>query len=111
MNQPSISRSERSAVGAGLHERVRHAANRAARRGQTPALLQAPSLRASELDSLRAWLTGSSALRPEVARLLLERAIERRQLVREPALHWRAVKARIAGDTNWAPMGFKLILD
>jgi len=111
MSQPSISRSGRSAVGAGLYERARHVAKRAARRGQTPALLQAPPLRAKELDALRAWLLGSSSLRPDEARLFLERAIERHQLVDEPALHWRAVKARIAGDTNWAPMGFKLILD
>ncbi len=87
------------------------AAERCAGRGQIPALLQASRLRSNELDVLRAWLAGSSALRPEEARSLLERAIDGGQLLGEPALHWRAVKAHIAGDANWAPMGFKLILD
>jgi len=74
-------------------------------------LLQSSRLCAKELDALRDWLAGSSALRPDEARELLERAIGQHQLVNEPALHWRAVKARIAGDANWSPMGFKLILD
>ncbi len=60
---------------------------------------------------MRAWLAGSAALRPEQARRLLEHALDGSQLVGEPALHWRATKAQIAGDRNWAQMGFKLVLD
>ncbi len=60
---------------------------------------------------MRAWLAGSAAMRPEQARRLLEQALDGRQLVHEPALHWRAVKARIAGSSNWAQMGFRLVLD
>jgi len=68
-------------------------------------------LDAYELKRLQDWLVGSVALRPDDARRLLDCAVGRRQLVSEPALHWRAAKASIAGDANWAAMGFKLILD
>ena len=78
---------------------------------QLPALLQPASLPADDLQALRAWLAGSAALRPGEARRLLQQAIDGRQLVDEPALHWRAVKARIAGALNWADMGLKLVLD
>ncbi|MDN3919047.1 hypothetical protein [Roseateles violae] len=60
---------------------------------------------------MRAWLAGSAALRPDEARRLLEQAVDGRQLVDEPALHWRAVKARVAGASNWAQMGFRLMLN
>jgi hypothetical protein len=76
-----------------------------------PALLRPAPLQAQELDTLRDWLRGAVAVRPEQARLWLDRAVSRRQLIDEPALHWRAVKARIAGDANWAAMGFKMALD
>ncbi|HEY1127795.1 MAG TPA: hypothetical protein VGF12_00180 [Roseateles sp.] len=75
------------------------------------ALLQPAPLTAKELQALRAWLAGAAALRPERARRLLEQAIDDRQLVSDPVLHWRAVKAQIAGDINWAQMGFRLVLD
>ena len=111
MSLPSTSRSDRLAMGAGLRESVRHATKRSDRSGQTPALLRAAPLPTRDLHALRAWLVGSAALRPDEARRMLERAVDCRQLIDEPALHWRAVKARVAGDANWAPMGFKLVLD
>ncbi len=110
MDRPSTSRPQRSATGAGRRGGVGHSTG-PARHGPLPALFQAAPLRAEELDVLRDWLAGSAALRPDEARRLLDRALERRQLVDEPALHWRAVKAGIAGDANWAPMGFRLTLD
>jgi len=64
-----------------------------------------------ELDALRSWLVGRAALRPKEAADFLDRSIRHRQLVHEPVAHWRAVKARLAGEVNWAPMGFHLILD
>jgi hypothetical protein len=79
--------------------------------GQVPALLRPSALRAQELHTLRQWLAGLLPLRPAQARDLLERAVKRLQLVDEPALHWRATKALLAGDANWADMGFKLALD
>jgi hypothetical protein len=73
---------------------------------------QAPApLHAEELQTLRDWLAGVATLRPGPARRLLDRALHHRQLVDEPALHWRAVKACVAGDANWGPMGFRLTLD
>lgn len=110
MDRPTTSCTEGSAKEAGRWGRA-DSARKLARGGQLPALLQPASLPSEELQALRAWLIGSTALRPERARRLLEQAVERRQLVDEPALHWRAVKARIAGSSNWAQMGFRLMLD
>ena len=98
-------------MGAGLRESVRRATQRSARGGQTAALLRAAPLPPQDLHALRAWLLGAAALRPDEVRRMLERAVECRQLIDEPAMHWRAVKARVAGDGNWTPMGFKLVLD
>lgn len=110
MDRPKTSCTEGSAKDAGRWGRA-GSAGKFARSGQLPALLQPASLPSGELQALRAWLVGSTALRPEQARRLLEQAVDRRQLVDEPALHWRAVKACIAGDSNWAQMGFRLLLD
>jgi hypothetical protein len=110
MAQPSTSRPARSAMGAG--RRSDTAAGRAAgRHGRLRSPLKAAPLTDAELQELRQWLASVAALRPNRARCLLDRAIDHRQLMDEPALHWRAVKARIAGDANWPPMGFRLSLD
>lgn len=110
MDRLTTSRPVRSAMEAGRWGRA--GAARAADPGRPlPALFQPASLSAAEGQALRAWLAGSAVLRPEQARCLLEQALDGRQLVHEPALHWRAVKARIAGSSNWAQMGFRLVLD
>ena len=70
-----------------------------------------PPLRGPELQALRHWLTGRSALPPARAGELLERALARFQLAAEPGLHCRAVKARLAGDGNWADMGLRVARD
>ena len=111
MGRPSTSHSERVAVGMGLREGARRVPSGMARRGQAPALLRAPPVHPGDLEALRGWLCGSTALRPAQARRLLEQSLQRHQLVEEPALHWRAVKARIAGEANWGAMGFRLLLD
>jgi len=87
-------------------------ASPALRKGRIPALFRASSMpHAEQLPTLRQWLSGAVALRPAEARRLLDDALDRRYLVDEPMLHVRAAKARIAGDANWASMGFKLLLD
>ena len=104
-------------MGSPLTSRVRQPASPGGRwpgreqAGRVPALLQPSALRAQELAALRRWLTGAQALRPQEAHDLLERAVQRLQLAGEPGLHWRATKALLAGDTNWAEMGFRLTLD
>lgn len=110
MDRPTTSRPDRTAMEAGRSGKA-GTSRPFNRDGRVPALLQPTSLPAEQLQALRAWLAGSGALRPEQARLLLEQAIDRRQFVDEPALHWRAVKAIVAGSSNWAQMGFKLVLD
>lgn len=110
IHQPSVMQSGQAAIQAsrcGVADRDR----RTARIGQVPALLQPAPLRAEELRVLRGWLVGACALRPSEAGRLLDRALDQRQLVDEPAAHWRAVKAWIAGESNWSAMGFKLNLD
>lgn len=110
MDRPTTSCTEGSAKEAGRWSQA-GSAGKFSRSGQLPALLQPASLPSEELQALRDWLVGSTALRPEQARRLLEQALDRRQLVDEPTVHWRAVKARIAGVSNWAQMGFRLMLD
>ena len=80
-------------------------------RGRAPAHGQSAPLCDQELHTLRAWLVGDAALRPREAADLLAQSVRHRQLIHEPALHWRAVKARLAGEVNWTEMGFRLILD
>lgn len=63
-----------------------------------------------ELQALRGWLCGARPLPPEQALRLLDRALAGHWLQAEPALQWRAVKARVAGESNWADMGFRLAL-
>ena len=77
----------------------------------TPAQARSAPLRGDELRTLRRWLVGGLALRPREAEALLERAVAHRQLVDEPALHWKAVKARVVGPENWAETGHRLTLD
>ncbi|WP_144007059.1 hypothetical protein [Pelomonas sp. KK5] len=110
MNRLTTSRPDQTATATGRWGRP-GSARSFARHEQMPALLQPASLPADRRQALRAWLAGSAALRPEVARQLLEQAVDRRLFVDEPALHWRAVKALIAGVSNWAQMGFQLTLD
>lgn len=110
MDRPSIARLEQSASGGGCLAGTGRT-QQPTRKASIPALFQSSALGPDELRSLREWLAGSASLRPNQARRLLDRALEHGQLVKEPALHWRAVKAHVAGDANWAPMGFKLILD
>ncbi|WP_431257555.1 hypothetical protein ACQ859_16765 [Roseateles chitinivorans] len=81
------------------------------RRGDARSIHPPEPLPTAQLQALRRWLRGEIAMRPEEARERLARAIDARQLVDEPATHWRAVKAWIAGDDNWAQMGFGLVLD
>ena len=81
------------------------------RRGDARSIHPPEPLPTAQLQALRRWLRGEIAMRPEEARERLARAIDARQLVDEPATHWRAVKAWIAGDDNWAQMGFRLVLD
>ncbi|MFT7773882.1 hypothetical protein [Roseateles sp.] len=110
MSRPSTPRPEKFVTVAGGRGSAEDKAGRT-RKERRRALLQPAPLRADELETLRGWLIGNVALRPAEAQRLVGHAVDRGQLIDEPALHWRAVKARIAGDANWAPMGFKLVLD
>ena len=110
MDRPTTTRPDRSALAAGRWGRPARAYG-SLRHAKVPVLLQAAPLPAEDLCTLQRWLAGTTALRPGEARHLLERALDRGQLLGEPALHCRAVKARIAVDANWAPMGFRLVLD
>lgn len=80
------------------------------RAGVAVAAPPAPVAGTEERQMLRSWLCGARALRPAQARVLLSRALEQQWLVGEPALQWRAVKAQLAGEANWADMGFRLVL-
>lgn len=106
MDRPSTSHSRRGpSRGANEHRRAR--ASTPWPGGRSP---RAP-LGSTELRALRRWLVAGTALRPRQASDLLERALTHRQLVDEPALHWKAVKASVAGDANWVEMGFRLAFD
>lgn len=77
----------------------------------TPAQARSAPLNGDELRTLRHWLVGGLALRPQEAEALLERSVAHRQLVDEPVLHWKAVKAHVVGPENWAERGHLLTLD
>lgn len=106
MDSPLTSRARKPASPGGCW----HARDRALAR-RVPGVLRPAALRARERQMLRNWLTGKVPLRPWQAHDLLDRAVARFQLADEPNLHWRAVKAKLTDDSNWAEMGFRLVLD
>ncbi len=95
MDSPLTSRARKPASAGGRRDGREHALAR-----RVPGLPRPAALRAREIQMLRNWLTGKTALRPWQARDLLDRAIARVQLADEPRLHWRAVKAQVADDSN-----------